>query len=408
MTSSAAGRARPGHGRARRADRAASTSRRAGSPRSTTATARSPSPARTTPPAGWWRPASAATTRRAISCPAPAAHAAGSPGSVPAPSHPSVVELVNPDAGTAVADITVYGRQRRRRRTPAARRLGARRDQRPARPRRDRPAARRARARRGRHPRPDRRRRAGPGRPDRLASLTQDWLPGPGRAGHRQPAARARAPATGRRTLVLANGGDDEVRAELQDRQRRTRCSRRTGSPEIRVPPQSVGAGAPCPPVVGQAVAQGAIGLPGHVLRPGDGLAALRTCATTCRTRRRRAVRESTATLLPPGRRRGSEALRKQLVAAPAPRPRPAPSTVVALDGRRHAARRTTEVEVAPDRAPPCACRPPTRLLSVTPARTTVVGAVVVTGAPAGASVLPADGPGHATAWCRDVRPGLP
>ena len=51
----------------------------------------------------------------------------------------------------------------------------------------------------------------------------------PGRAGHRQRAARARAPARARARCVLANPGDDEVRAELQDRHRRSRCSRPTG-----------------------------------------------------------------------------------------------------------------------------------------------------------------------------------
>ena len=131
------------------------------------------------------------------------------------------------------------------------------------------------------------------------AELTQDWLPA-----QAEPATSnlllGLAPAPGRRTLVIANGGDDEVRAERQGRQRTGRCSRPRGCPRSGSP-RTASQRVALSSVLGEAIADGAIGLLVDVDRPGHRDAALLRRATTSRTPYPRPVEESATALLPRG-----------------------------------------------------------------------------------------------------------
>ena len=140
----------------------------------------------------------------------------GSPGSARGADHDSVIELVNPDAGPAVADVTSTA-PRRHRRTAAARHPGPRPQDGRARPRAGRPAPRRARAA-GASSRAAgsavvgarlRRPTSGP------RAAAPEWLPA-------QPAPRPPTtcsgcpPGTGDAHAPLANPGDNVVRAEIK------------------------------------------------------------------------------------------------------------------------------------------------------------------------------------------------
>ena len=106
-------------------------------------------------------------------------------------THNSVIELVNPNAGPAIADITVRSPNGVLDVPGAARRLGAGQQQHPARPRPDRAEPRRAVARGAHQPGPARGARRRLLRPARIRCERPGLAAVAGRAGHRQPAARA-------------------------------------------------------------------------------------------------------------------------------------------------------------------------------------------------------------------------
>ena len=117
-----AGRRRPGRadqrrrrgpgqraGRPRRRTSSRPTSRPARSRSCPTSPTRSRSSARTTPRPAWSRPASAPRSRPPSAARRPR-RVAWFTGVGSGAGHTSVLELVNPDSGTAIADVTVYGR----------------------------------------------------------------------------------------------------------------------------------------------------------------------------------------------------------------------------------------------------------------------------------------------------------
>ncbi len=334
-----------------------------------------------------------------ISCPAPAAHQWFT-GVGAGADHSSVVELVNPDAGTAVADITVHDGNGvvdapRLRGVSVPGGTSIELDLGAIIPRRG-DLALDVVATRG---------RVGAvvlDRVDRIGSqgLTQGWLPA-------QPEPDTTnlllglAAGDGQRTLVLANGGDDEVRAALKIVSDDSVFAPE-GVPGIRIPAQSVER-VTVSSVVGEAIAQGAVGL--QVTSSGPVTASLRSYVRDDLSHAAAGVpfEGRAATLLPAGTYRGSGALRKQLVLAGAGRAGTA--AVVALDGSGKRLTET-EVEVRPGRAATVSVPAAAELLTVTTRRTTLTGSVVVTGG-SGVSVYPLRAP-VTSGLVPDVRPGLP
>lgn len=173
----------------------------------------------------------------AVSCPAPTP-VTWFTGVGSGAGHTSVLELVNPDSGTAIANITVYGRsgivdadQLRGVSVPGG--TSVRLDLATLVPRRDELALQVATVRG----------RIGAVVEDRIdgigsAAPTADWL-----ADQPEPATSnllmGLAPGAGRRTLVIANGGDDEVRADVKVVTDRSVFAPED-LPEIRVAPHSV------------------------------------------------------------------------------------------------------------------------------------------------------------------------
>ena len=176
--------------------------------------------------------------------------------------HRSVLELTNPDSGTAVADVTVYGRNGRRRRAAAARRVGPGRQQRASStsPRSSR-AATSSRSRSSPLVAGSARRCVDRIEPIGRGATATDWLPGAGRAGDVEPAARPRAAAdAARRTLVVANGGPDEVLASVQVVTEESVFAPKD-VPDLRIPPQSTAQARPSPAPSRTLLEDGATGL---------------------------------------------------------------------------------------------------------------------------------------------------
>lgn len=173
----------------------------------------------------------------AVSCPAPTP-VAWFTGVGSGAGHTSVLELVNPDAGTAIANITVYGRTgivdaERLRGVSVPGGTSVRLDLATLVPRRDELALQVATVRG----------RIGAVVQDRIdgigsAEPTADWL-----TDQPEPATSnllmGLAPGPGRRTLVVANPGDDEVRADVKVVTDRSVFAP-DDLPEIRIAPHSV------------------------------------------------------------------------------------------------------------------------------------------------------------------------
>lgn len=334
----------------------------------------------------------------AIACSAPAPHAWFT-GVGAGAGHTSVLELANPDSGTAVADITVYGRggvveAPRLRGVSVPGGTSVRLDLGSVIPRRDELAIEVV-ASRG---------RLGATVLDRYdevgaAELTQDWLPA-----QAEPATdnllMGLAPGGGRRTLVVANGTDDEVRADVRVVTDDSVFAPK-GLPEIRVAPRSVQRIA-VSSVLGPAISDGATGL--LVTSTGPVTATLRSFADGDLSH---AVADQTldgpATVLLPEGGKGTDKTVRLAGAS-----RTGAVTVVARSASGKELDRT-RVDITPDRGVTVELPADAVLVTVTPERTTVAGAVLVrvSGKGGGAAVVPLTAPAT-NGLVPDVRPGLP
>lgn len=315
------------------------------------------------------------------------------------PSHSSIVELTNPDAGTAVADITLHGRDGV---VDAPRLRGV-----------SVPGGRSVRLDLGSIvPRPDElalqvvtaRGRLGASVLDGVdrvgsAPLTRDWLPA-----QAEPTAESAllglAPGSGRRTLVVANPGLDEVRVQVKVVDTESVFAPE-GVDELRVPPQSV-VSVPVTAVVDEAVGAGALGI--AVTASGPVTTTLRSVVAgdVSHAVAGTAYSSATTVLLPEEPEEGPRRAERRVVLTAGT----AGTVTVAAadaDGREL---RTREVEVDPGRGIEVTVPPAARRVTVTPRRTTITGAVL-TSASGGASVLPLTAP-LTSGLVPDVRPGLP
>jgi hypothetical protein len=315
-------------------------------------------------------------------------------------SHRSVLELTNPDGGTAVADVTVLGRDGvvdapRLRGVSVPGRSTVRLDLADLVPRTDELALEVV-AARGRVgsillDRFDR-----PGR----SALTQDWL-----TAQQAPATSSLllglAPGKGKRTLAVANPGADEVRAELKVVDSESVFAP-DGADEIRVPPQSV-VRVPVSAIVNEAVKQDALGL--QVTASGPVTTTLRSIvdndlsAATAST----AFASEATVLVPDLPAQGRDAADRQVVLSGATAA--GTVTVVARDADGDRLRRTT-TEVVPDRGAVVTMPAGARTIAVLPDRTSIA-ASVLTSSRGGASVLPMTVPVR-NGLVPSVRRGLP
>ncbi|ABL80927.1 MULTISPECIES: DUF5719 family protein [unclassified Nocardioides] len=336
----------------------------------------------------------------AVACSAPAPHAWFT-GVGAGAGHTSVLELANPDSGTAVADITVYGRggvvdAPRLRGVSVPGGTSVRLDLGSVIPRRDELAIEVV-ASRG---------RLGASVLDRYdevgaAELTQDWLPA-----QAEPATdnllMGLAPGGGRRTLVVANGTDDEVRADVRVVTDDSVFAPK-GLHEIRIAPQSVQRVA-VSHVLGPAISDGATGL--LVTATAPVTATLRSFVEGDLSH---AVADQTldgpATVLLP---EGGKGVAKTVQLAGATRT--GAVTVVARSASGQELD-STRVDITPDRGVTVKLPADAVLVTVTPERTTLAGAVLVSGKgkgrAKGAAVVPLTTP-ELNGLVPDVRPGLP
>jgi hypothetical protein len=314
-------------------------------------------------------------------------------------SHRSVLELTNPDAGTAVADVTVLGRAGvvdapRLRGVSVPGGSSIRLDLSSVVPRTE-DLALEVVAARG---------RVGAtvlDRVDRVGSApaTQDWLPS-----QAEPATDnvllGLAPGSGQRTLTIANPGTDEVRAALRVIDTESVFAP-DGVDEIRVPPQSV-VRIPVTAVVDQAVAQGALGLSVSASGPvttsvrsvvGGDLSVAASGAS---------FDEQSTVLLPGLPPRGGQSAERRVVLGDATAAGTVTVVARAADGSKL---KQTSIDIVPDRGATVRVPAGTRQLDVVPARTSVAGSVV-TSAPGGTSVLPLTVPVR-NGLVPHVRPGL-
>jgi hypothetical protein len=310
--------------------------------------------------------------------------------------HTSVLELVNPDSGTAVADITVYGRAGvidvpQLRGVSVSGGTSVRLDLASIVPRRDELAIQVV-ASRG---------RIGSTVLDRYdevgaAKLTQDWLPAQA-APATSNALMGLAPGQGRRTLVLANSSDDEVRARLQFVTEDSVFAPE-GVPEIRIAPQSVQR-VSLSSELGPAVEDGAIGV--RLTSSGPITATLRSYVGHDLSHAVPAdVVETSATVLLPAGAKGDE---KSVLLAGATN---AGDVTVTSRSASGAELDSTKVEISPNRGVVVPLPDSAVLVTVTPARTVVTGSAMVSGR-SGAAVLPLRQP-VLSGLIPAVRPGLP
>lgn len=313
-------------------------------------------------------------------------------------SHRSLLELTNPDDGTAVADVTVLGRNGvveapRLRGVSVPGGSSLRLDLAELVPRTDELALEvvTARGRLGvtlldRFDRPGR------------SGLTQDWLPaqlGPATGN----LLLGLAPGAGQRTLAIANPGPDEVRAEIRVVDSESVFAP-DGAEEIRVPPRGV-ARVRVSSIVNAAVRQGALGL--QLTSSGPVTATLRSVVDndlSAATAGTSLGGEATAIVAQePSEGRGAAERRVVIAGATTA----GTVTVVARDADGDRLRRRT-IEVAPGAGAVVKVPPAARLIAVAPERTSVTGAVL-TSSPGGVSVLPLTVPVR-NGLVPDVRPG--
>ena len=315
-------------------------------------------------------------------------------------SHRSILELTNPDEGTAVADVTVLGRDGvvdapRLRGVSVSGGTTVRLDLADVVPRTDDLALEVVTARG----------RLGATVLDRYDPVgsdpaTQDWI-----AGQAEPTLDSEllglAPGAGRRSLVLANPGSDEVRAELRIVDTESVFAP-DGADAIRVPPRSV-VRIPVTAVVAQAVDQDALGL--SVTSSGPVTASLRSIVSEDISVAGAGTSFDTAAtvLLPEVPTKGRDAAERRVVLADATGAGAVTVVSRAADGSKL---KESTVEIVPDRGAVIPVPAGTRQLSVVPSRTSVTGSVLTTSR-TGASVLPLTVPVR-NGLVPHVRPGLP
>lgn len=310
--------------------------------------------------------------------------------------HTSVLELVNPDAGTAIVDVTVYGRSGV---VDADRLAGVavpggtsvRLDLASLVPRRDELAIRVVTARG----------RVGSLVLDRYdevgsAEPTADWLPA-----QAEPATSnllmGLAPGQGRRTLVVANGTDDEVRADL-----RVVTDRSTFAPEgldeIRVAPHSVQRIA-VSSLLGPAIEDGALGLRLDSTGPVTATVRSYVAGDLSHAVPTDVVETSSTALVPAGGKNIDKVL--QLSGAT----RQGVVTVTALSATGEELREVRE-EISPELGVEIKLPRDTAQVTVVPGQTSVSGAVLVSGRD-GSAVVPLT-VASTSGLVPAVRPGLP
>ncbi|WP_243057961.1 DUF5719 family protein [Nocardioides sp. SR21] len=333
------------------------------------------------------------TEPAALSCPAPMP-VTWFTGVGAGAGHTSVLELINPDAGTAIANITVYGRSgiveaERLRGISVPGGTSVRLDLATLVPRRDELALQVATVRG----------RIGAVVQDRFdgigsAEPTADWLPD-------QPEPSTSnllmglAPGAGRRTLVIANGGDDEVRADVKVVTRRS-VFVPEGVPELRVAPHSVQRIA-ISSALEAALKGGANGLLVDATGPVTATVRSYVEGDLSHAVPSDLVESSATALLPDIREEKSV----QLAGATGQ----GVVTVVARSASGEELDRT-ETEISPDLGVSVKVPADTVLVTVTVARTTVSGAAMMAGED-GAAVVPLTVPAS-NGLVPAVRPGLP
>lgn len=208
------------------------------------------------------------------------------------------------------------------------------------------------------------------------------------------------APGTGRRTLVVANGTDSEVRADVRVVTRDSVFAPK-GLPEIRVAPQSVER-VSLSSVLGPAIPDGATGL--LVSASGPVTATLRSVVAGDLSHAVAGdVLDGPATVLLPT---GGKDVDKTVELAGATRTGSVSVVARSASGEELD---TTRVDITPDRGVSVKLPAGAVLVTVTPERTSVTGAVLVTatGKVTGAAVVPLRLPAL-NGLVPDVRPGLP
>jgi hypothetical protein len=305
--------------------------------------------------------------------------------------HDSVLELVNPDAGPAVADVTTYTGSGlvdvpRLRGVSVPGHSSISLDLGQVAPRRGELAL---------HVLSVRGRIAASvlDSSDELGrgQASQDWLPGQAEAST-DNFLLGLAGGPGARVLAVANEGDSEVRASLRFVSEDSVFAPE-GVDEIRVPPQSVvrvSLAESLPP----AIADGVVGL--EVTATGPVTATLRTFAggDLSHATAGPAIRGGASAIVPTGTKRVVLAGARGVGAA----------TVVARSASGEELDRS-RVDLRPGRAAVVEVPQQAALVSVEPERTSVHGAVVVSGP--GAAVVPLVEP-VVSGLVPDVRPGLP
>ncbi|MFC7493852.1 MULTISPECIES: DUF5719 family protein [unclassified Nocardioides] len=315
-------------------------------------------------------------------------------------SHRSVLELTNPDAGTAVADVTVLGRNGvvdapRLRGVSVPGGTTVRLDLAELIPRTDELAL-EVLAARGRIGATLLDRFDRPGR----TAATEDWM-----QAELTPATTnllpGLAPGRGKRTLAIANPGTDEVRAEIRVVDSESVFTP-DGADDIRVPPQSVKR-VTISSIVNDAVEQDAVGL--QISSSGPVTATLRSIVgndlslATAGT----AFDDEAMVVVPEQPEEGNRAAQRRIVLAGATSAGTVTVVARTADGDRI---RNVKTEVVPDRGTVVKVPARARLIAVLPERTSVTGAVL-TSSSAGASVLPLTVPIR-NGLVPAVRPGLP
>lgn len=313
--------------------------------------------------------------------------------------HTSVLELTNPDAGTARADVTVYAGAGivdapRLRDVSVPGHSTIRLDLSRLIPRRG-DLALEVNTVRG---------RIGASLLDRFdrvgsAPLTRDWL-----AAQTEPTTEGLllglASGTGPRVLVLANGGDDEARAEVRVVTADSVFAPE-GLDEVRIPPHSVRAVTLTAELAD--VGKDALGLAVSSSEPVTATLRSETDGDLSHAVIGQPIEGTATALLPSGTDRGRTATDKTLVVAGADRAGTVTVVSRAADGTELD---TQTVEITPDHGVAVDLPADAVLVTATPARTRVTGSILVARRD-GATVVPLV-VAPTNGLVPDVRPGLP
>ncbi|MBZ5737335.1 DUF5719 family protein [Nocardioides mangrovi] len=237
---------------------------------------------------------------------------------------------------------------------------------------------------------------------DRVGSapMVRDWLPG-----QTEPEAHSLlmglAPGSGPRTLVLANGGTDEARVSVKVVTPDSVFAPE-GLKEVRVPPQTVKR-VTLTSVLGDAIDDDALGLSITSTTPVTSTLRSQVRSDLSHAVPGAAISDAATTLLPEGSARGAGATTKTLALAGAVRAGTVTVESRAADG---STLDSTKVEITPGRGVSVELPATAVLVTITPAKTSVSGAVLVTRTD-GATVAPLVVP-VTSSLVPAVRPGLP